>query len=121
MDTTNDTIIPVRRTASSLPEKWKPNFTSLRRLAPNIVGTARKNVNSAATGLAIPIRSAPTIVAPEREVPGKRAAISWNTPIMKAALYVSSSMVFTLGFLFLFQFSTTMKAIPNTIRATAIT
>ena len=47
-------------------------------------GIARKNVNSAATVLDTPISRAPTIVAPEREVPGKIAAISWNTPISVA-------------------------------------
>ena len=37
---------------------------------------ARKKVNSAATVLDTPIISAPTIVAPERDVPGKIAAMS---------------------------------------------
>ena len=42
---------------------------SFRRLAPNIAGIARKNVNSAATSLDTPISSAPTIVAPDLDVP----------------------------------------------------
>ena len=50
--------------------------TSFNRLAPNIAGIARKNVNSAAAVLDTPNNNAPTIVAPEREVPGKIAAIN---------------------------------------------
>ena len=76
IETTNATIIPIMSIADSYPVKWKPNLTSLRRLAPNITGIARKNVYSAAIVLETPISSAPTIVAPEREVPGNTAAIS---------------------------------------------
>lgn len=61
-----------------------PNFTTFKRLAPNMTGIARKNVYSAAMVLETPIKSAPTIVAPDLEVPGKIAAISWNIPIIKA-------------------------------------
>ena len=70
------TIIPTNSIISSGPVKTKPNFTSFKRLAPNITGIARKKVNSAATVLDTPIRRAPTIVAPERDVPGKIAANS---------------------------------------------
>ena len=41
-------------------------------------------VNSAAVVRDTPINSAPMMVAPEREVPGKTAAISWKTPMIKA-------------------------------------
>ena len=75
IDTKNDTSIPMIKTPASSVVKDKPNFTSFNRLAPNITGIARKNVNSAATLLDTPMSSAPTIVAPEREVPGKNAAI----------------------------------------------
>ncbi len=44
-------------------------FTAFKRLAPNITGTAKKNVNSAAVALDTPINNAPIIVAPERYVP----------------------------------------------------
>ena len=64
------------RIASSFPEKAKPNFSILRRLAPSMTGMARKKVNSAATVLDTPISSAPRMVAPDLEVPGKIAAIS---------------------------------------------
>lgn len=47
-----------------------------QQLAPNIAGIARKKVNSAAAVLETPSSSAPTMVAPEREVPGNIAAIS---------------------------------------------
>lgn len=75
-DTKNDTSIPMINTPASSVVNDKPNFTSFNRLAPNITGIARKNVNSAATLLDTPMSSAPTIVAPERDVPGKTAAIN---------------------------------------------
>ena len=56
----------------------------LRRLAPNITGIARKNVNFAAVSLEIPIAIEPTMVEPDLDVPGKMAARSWNKPIAKA-------------------------------------
>ena len=83
-ETTNAVIIPVKRIINSFPLKEKPNFTIFSRLAPNITGIAKKKVNSAATVLETPIRRAPKMVAPEREVPGKIAAISWNKPIISA-------------------------------------
>ena len=63
-------------TPASSVVKVKPNFTNFRKLAPNITGMARKKVNSAATLLETPISNAPTMVAPEREVPGNTAAIN---------------------------------------------
>lgn len=48
----------------------KPNFKSFIKLSPNITGTARKNVNSAAATLDTPISNEPIIVEPERDVPG---------------------------------------------------
>ena len=85
MDTAKATTMPTISREASVMVKWKPNFTSVRRLAPNMTGMARKKVNSAAITLLTPISSAPTIVAPEREVPGKIAAISWNRPIIRAS------------------------------------
>lgn len=76
METTNATIIPTKRTTTSSLSNFIPNFINFNKLAPNITGTAKKNVNSAATVRDIPIRSPPIIVAPEREVPGNTAAIS---------------------------------------------
>ena len=75
-DTINAETIPVNKIAASAPVKSNPNFTILRRLAPNMTGIARKNVNSAATVLDTPISNAPTIVAPDRDVPGNTAANS---------------------------------------------
>ena len=77
------TSMPIRRIIPSIDviELCIRNFAPLRRLAPNITGTARKKVYSAATVLEIPSISAPTMVAPEREVPGNIAAISWKSPI----------------------------------------
>lgn len=69
-DTTNATNIPITKTSNSVLVKEVPNFSILIALKPNITGTARKNVNSAAATLDTPINSAPMIVAPERDVPG---------------------------------------------------
>lgn len=84
-----------------------------------MTGIARKKVNSAATVLDTPIKSAPTIVAPDLEVPGNTPAINWKTPMISAVWYVISDKELIFGFLFLFRFSTIMKAIPNTINAVA--
>lgn len=75
-DTKNATTIPTSKMTSSLLVNVPPNLTSFKRLAPSITGIAKKNVNSAATVRDTPISSAPTIVAPERDVPGKTAAKS---------------------------------------------
>ena len=45
----------------------------MSRLAPNITGIAKKKVNSAATVLDTPKSRAPTIVAPDLDVPGNIA------------------------------------------------
>ena len=79
---TNAVIVPIPRIISSVDVNAKPNLRILSRLAPNMTGMARKNVNSAATVRDTPSSSAPTMVAPEREVPGNTAAISWNIPII---------------------------------------
>ena len=85
MDTRNATSMPVPRRISSVPEKRKPYLTIFKRLAPAMTGIARIKVNLAATVRETPIISPPTIVAPEREVPGKIAAISWKRPMRKAS------------------------------------
>ena len=74
-DTANATAIPRTRASSSALVKSNPNFNSLKALAPSIVGTARKKVNSAAATRETPMSKAPIIVAPDRYVPG----ISDNT------------------------------------------
>ena len=75
--------------ATSTPVKAKPCFTSFKRLAPNITGTARKNVYSDASSLEHPSRIPPMMVAPEREVPGTMER-SWKTPIYSAFFQVIS-------------------------------
>ena len=70
METANETTVPNKSRNTCIPVKFNPNLISFKKLAPNIAGIARKNVNSAATPLDTPMRSAPTIVAPERDVPG---------------------------------------------------
>ena len=70
-ETINAEIIPLINIASSIPLNVKPNFISFNKLAPNIVGIAKKNVNSADKYLEAPINIAPIIVAPDLDVPGK--------------------------------------------------
>ena len=73
-DTPNDMPQPSRSRKTSLPMMPPPslkNFKIFKKLAPNITGIPRKKVNSP---LAVPIRSAPMIVAPERDVPGISAS-----------------------------------------------
>ena len=77
-----ETINPVASMPNSLPANENPYFTSFKKLAPNITGTARKNENSAATVLDVPKRTAPSIVEPDLDVPGTSARI-WKTPIKR--------------------------------------
>ena len=55
IDTTNATTIPTSNIVTWNPVNAKPNLTSFNKLAPNITGIAKKNVNSAATSLETPI------------------------------------------------------------------
>ena len=73
-ETKKETMVPVIKTAASKVEKINPNFNIFSKLAPSITGIARKNVNSVATNLDAPNKIPPTIVAPEREVPGIKAS-----------------------------------------------
>ena len=50
--------------------------------APTMVGMARKKENSAAARLSTPKSSAPTMVEPERDVPGISDR-HWNSPICR--------------------------------------
>ena len=86
-ETRKATNVPTNKIVSSVPVRETPlpiNLTIFSKLAPSMTGIARKKVNSAATVLDTPIKSAPTIVAPERDVPGKTAAINWKNPIINA-------------------------------------
>ena len=70
IETTNDTIVPMDSIIISGPVNARPNFNNFNKLAPNMTGIAKKNVNSAATNLEVPTNMAPTMVAPDLEVPG---------------------------------------------------
>lgn len=61
MDTTKATIIPTISTIISIEVKTNPNFINLNKLAPNITGIAKKNVNSVDTSLEMPSSNAPNI------------------------------------------------------------
>ena len=99
-DTTKDTTTPTIRMISSVELKAKPNFTSFRRLAPNITGIARKKVNSAATVREVPARIPPIMVEPERDVPGTTES-TWNRPMMSAVLNDRFSRFVQVGLLLL--------------------
>ena len=71
METTNATSIPSRSTTPCTPVN-APNLTIFSSDAPNMTGTARKKVYSAARPRDAPIRMPPRMVAPERDVPGTR-------------------------------------------------
>ena len=121
IDTKKATIEASANRISSLLDNAALYLRTFNKEAPNIAGIAKKNVNSAETDLETPIIKAPIIVAPERDVPGNIAAIIWNKPIIIASDHLNSLSEFTLGslFLFLFNTSTTINAIPTTIKAIA--
>lgn len=75
IDTKKATTDPVNSTIHSKDENANPALSSFKALAPNIVGTARKNENSAATNLEVPNMTAPIIVEPDLDVPGINANI----------------------------------------------
>ena len=86
-ETINETKVPTSRTIVSSVLKEFPSaryLTIFKPLAPNITGIPKKNENSVATNLEAPIKIAPRIVAPEREVPGTSAS-TWNNPTNNAA------------------------------------
>ena len=69
-DTRNAVTIPITRTVHSEAVNPKPDFKSLRALAPSIMGIARKNENSAEVFLEHPRSVAPIMVEPLLDVPG---------------------------------------------------
>ena len=71
MDTRYATTQPIISIANSALVNDSPNLIIFRALSPNITGTARKNVNSAAATLDTPMSRAPMMVAPERDVHGE--------------------------------------------------
>lgn len=76
MDTIKAVSIPSNNIVYSVVVYANPPFTSFNRLAPSMTGTDRINVNSADIVLDTPISNAPTIVAPDLDVPGNTAAIN---------------------------------------------
>ena len=119
-ETTKATNIPKSVIQSSKAVNPNPNFIILIALSPNITGTARKKVNSAAATRETPIRRAPIIVEPDRDVPGIIES-TWNKPIKNAVIYVISLIVSILGLRFLLKISIRINAIPYKIKAEAIT
>ena len=78
-ETRNDAAHPISSTESCVGESDAPPkaayFTIFNPDAPAMTGIARKNENSAASTRGTPIRVAPRIVEPERDVPGISANI----------------------------------------------
>ena len=83
---------PTRRMISSDEVNAKPKSSISIKERPNITGTARKKVNSAAVVLERPKSKAPIIVTPDLDVPGIDAKI-WKQPIKNAVLYVAEEML----------------------------
>ena len=87
METIKAVSVPVSRTTISVVDKVKPSRTNalntFRAEAPSITGIARKKENSAAATLDTPIVDAPSIVEPERDVPGINES-TWKHPILRA-------------------------------------
>ena len=111
IDTAKETTQPSIRYPNSPAVNAKPNLISFNKLAPNITGIAKKNVNSAATSLDTPIINAPTIVAPDLEVPGINASI-WKNPIHRSICILNCEIFVTDGFFPAFRFSTIINKIP---------
>src|SRR5690625_3107776 len=79
IETKKEVIQPAARTINSSGVKLKPKPSSLTKLAPSITGMDMKNENSAAIGRSVPNKIPPTMVEPEREVPGIKDKI-WKRP-----------------------------------------
>ena len=92
IETTKDIIIPAARIINSVPVKEKPYLKSLSAEAPNITGTARQKLNSAAAVRERPSNIAPSMVEPEREVPGIIER-TWKRPIKNAVEYGKEEIV----------------------------
>ena len=85
-DMTNAETTPTASTTASVVVMARPaaaNLMHFTRPQPNMMGMARKNVNSAAAVLLQPHNMPPMMVAPEREVPGMMAS-TWKQPIFRA-------------------------------------
>ena len=93
----------------SYPPSPEPILIIFRRVAPSIVGIARKKENSVARTLLSPRRTPPIIVAADLEVPGTSAR-HWKTPISTAVIIGSSAIFLNFSFLILkLQVSTHKK------------
>ena len=92
-DMANAVMIPTASTRISVEVMAMPAATNLMhftRPQPNMMGMARKNVNSAAAVREQPASMPPMMVAPERLVPGMMAN-TWKQPILSAVFQSISS------------------------------
>ena len=91
-DMTNAETTPTASTTASVVVMARPaaaNLTHFTRPHPNMMGMARKNVNSAAAVLLQPHSMPPMMVAPEREVPGMMAS-TWNAADLQGHLPIDA-------------------------------
>lgn len=79
IETRKEVIQPAARMISSSGVKLNPKPSNLTKLAPSITGMDIKKENSAAIGRSVPSKIPPTMVDPEREVPGIKDKI-WKSP-----------------------------------------
>jgi len=77
-ETINAVTVPairIRISADVIGTPFIMNFRHLRRLAPNMAGRARKKENSDAVLRLIPSIIPPSMVEPERDVPGTMESV----------------------------------------------
>src|SRR5690606_7869131 len=101
MATTKPTKFPTINKLISSPVKVCPSLKNLYNLtieAPNIIGMAKKNENSAAALRVNFCVIPPTIVLADRDVPGINAK-HWYQPMINACLYEISSEFSIVGLL----------------------
>ena len=114
--TTFPTISAVRLVVMiSMPPSMK-SLAILYTVAANMVGTARKNENSAAAFRVSFCAIPPTMVAMERDTPGI-IEIHWKSPMMKARF----SVIWVFSFPFPNILSQNSMNTPPTISMTATT
>ena len=79
IETKKEVIQPAASMINSSGVKLNPKLTNFTRLAPSMTGIDMKKENSAAIGRSVPISIPPTMVDPERDVPGTNERI-WKRP-----------------------------------------
>ena len=99
---------PIRN--HSYPVIFVPIFITFSKVAPTIVGIAKKNENSVGSTLFKPCNTPPIIVTADHEVPGTIAR-HWNKPI-PITLEIGISLTLEISPPFLLPDSIHISTIP---------